>query len=46
MYDLLIRGGTVVDGTGLSRRTADVAITGERIACVVGHGGTCGQEVP
>jgi len=35
-YDCVIRGGTVVDGTGLSRRRADVAIRGERIVAV-GH---------
>ena len=34
MYDLLIRGGRVVDGTGAPARTADVAITGDRIAAV------------
>ena len=31
-FDLVIRGGTVVDGTGAPARTADVAITGDRIA--------------
>ncbi|MFI5046734.1 MAG: amidohydrolase family protein [Acidimicrobiia bacterium] len=31
MHDLVIRGGSVVDGTGASRRTADVAIDGARI---------------
>ena len=30
-FDLVIRGGTVVDGTGAPARTADVAITGDRI---------------
>ena len=35
-YDLVIRGGMVVDGTGLARRRADVAIAGGRIAAV-GH---------
>ena len=35
-WDLVIRGGTVVDGTGLARRRADVAVRGGRIA-VVGH---------
>lgn len=33
-YDLLIRGGTVVDGSGDARFAADVAITGDRIAAV------------
>ncbi len=32
--DCVIRGGTVVDGTGLARRRADVAIEGGRIASV------------
>jgi N-acyl-D-aspartate/D-glutamate deacylase len=35
-YDLVIRGGVVVDGTGLARRRADVAIARGRIAAV-GH---------
>jgi len=33
-YDVLIRRGTVVDGTGASSFTADVAIAGDRIARV------------
>ena len=33
-YELVIRGGTVVDGTGLASYQADVAIEGDRIAKV------------
>ena len=33
-YDILLRGGTVVDGSGAPRFPADVAIRGERIAAV------------
>lgn len=32
MFDLVIRGGTVVDGTGAAPVLADVAISGGRIA--------------
>src|SRR5690349_23889242 len=32
--DLLIRNGRVIDGTGAAARTADVAITGDRITFV------------
>lgn len=33
-YDLVIRGADVVDGSGLPRRRADVAIDGRRIAAI------------
>jgi N-acyl-D-aspartate/D-glutamate deacylase len=32
--DILIRGGTVVDGSGAPRRRADVGVTGDRIAFI------------
>ena len=33
-YDLVISGGTVIDGTGSARRRADIAITGDRIVAI------------
>ena len=39
MYDSLLLGGWVVDGTGNPARRADVAIQGDRIALSV----VCGQ---
>ncbi|NNE75405.1 MAG: amidohydrolase family protein [Acidimicrobiales bacterium] len=43
MHDLVIRGGTVVDGTGAPPRTADVAIDGTQIV-EVGAVGTRGKQ--
>ena len=34
MYDLVIRNGTVVDGTGLPQYRADVGVSGDRIAAI------------
>jgi len=39
-YDFVIRGGTVVDGTGAPGRRADVAITGDRIVEI----GECAED--
>ncbi|MHB9880543.1 N-acyl-D-amino-acid deacylase family protein [Pacificimonas sp. ICDLI1SI03] len=33
-YDVIIRGGTVLDGTGTEGRRADVGITGDRIMAI------------
>jgi len=38
-YDLLIRNGAIIDGTGAPRRKADIAIKGARIAAI-GEPGT------
>ena len=37
MYDLLIRGGTVVDGSGSAAMLADVAVLDGKIAAVAPH---------
>src|SRR6476620_1544833 len=34
MYDILIRGGDLVDGTGSARRRADVGIQGDRVVAI------------
>ena len=34
MFDLIIRGGTIIDGTGVAARVADIAITQGRIVQV------------
>lgn len=44
-HDLVIRGGTVVDGSGSQARTADVAIDGEIITEVGQVGATGSREI-
>jgi N-acyl-D-aspartate/D-glutamate deacylase len=47
-FDVVIRGGTVVDGTGAPPRTADVALAGGKVAAVGDPGeltGTAAREV-
>jgi N-acyl-D-aspartate/D-glutamate deacylase len=44
MYDLVIRGGTVIDGTGTDARTSDVAVQGGRIVAVDDLGGEKGRR--
>jgi adenine deaminase len=34
MHDLIIRGGEAVDGSGGARRSADIAVDGDRISAV------------
>jgi N-acyl-D-aspartate/D-glutamate deacylase len=45
MYDLVVRGGTVVDGNGGPAGTADVAVDGERIVEVGRVSGTGRREI-
>jgi len=42
MHDLVIRNGTVVDGTGADRRLADIAIDGDTIVAVEAPGSGLG----
>lgn len=44
-FDLVIRGGTVVDGTGSAPREADVGIVGGRIAAVGALPGGGAEEI-
>ncbi|MCU1626143.1 MAG: amidohydrolase [Pseudonocardia sp.] len=45
MYDLVVRGGRVIDGNGGEPRTADVAVTGDRIVEVGRVAGTGAREI-
>jgi N-acyl-D-aspartate/D-glutamate deacylase len=45
MHDLIIRGGTLVDGTGTPARAADIAVAGERIAAVGDDLGAARREI-
>jgi N-acyl-D-amino-acid deacylase len=45
MHDIVIRGGTIIDGTGESAFTGDVAIADGRIAAVGGKAGPARREI-
>ena len=45
MHDIVIRNGTVVDGTGAPRRIADIAIDGNLITAVSGDVGRGRREI-
>ncbi len=44
-YDLIVRGGTVVDGTGAEPFEADIAVTRGRIAAIGQFAGTALEEI-
>jgi N-acyl-D-amino-acid deacylase len=45
MHDIVIRGGTIIDGTGKAAFTGDVAIDGERVAAVGGKQGPARRDI-
>jgi N-acyl-D-amino-acid deacylase len=45
MYDIVIRGGTVIDGSGKAAFSGDVAIAGGRIAAVGGKQGPARRDI-
>ena len=45
MHDIVIRGGSIIDGTGKAAVTGDVAIEGGRIAAVGGKQGPGRREI-
>jgi N-acyl-D-aspartate/D-glutamate deacylase len=45
MHDVVIRGGTLVDGSGAPARTGDLAIDGDRIREVGGRAGAGRREI-
>jgi N-acyl-D-aspartate/D-glutamate deacylase len=44
-HDLVIRGGSIVDGSGAPRHTGDVAIDGDRLVQVGGRAGAGRREI-
>ena len=45
MFDLLIRGGTVLDGTGGEPKQADIGIVGDRVAAIGNLADSQGEEL-
>jgi N-acyl-D-aspartate/D-glutamate deacylase len=44
-HDLVIRGGSIIDGSGTRAQTGDVAIDGERLVQVGGRAGAARREI-
>ena len=45
MHDLVIRGGTIVDGSGNPKYTGDIAIDGNKLTQVGGKAGAAKEEI-
>ena len=45
MYDLIIRNGTIIDGTGNDRYVADIAIKDEKISAIGEIQGSADKEI-
>ena len=45
MHDIVIRGGSIVDGTGKAAFTGDIAIAGGRVAAVGGKQGPAKRDI-
>src|SRR5215471_14789357 len=45
MHDIVIRGGTIIDGAGGAAFTGDIAIDGGRIAAVGGKAGPARRDI-
>ncbi|WOE74387.1 N-acyl-D-amino-acid deacylase family protein [Alterisphingorhabdus coralli] len=45
MHDLIIRGGTIVDGTGEAAYTADIAVDGDTITAIGDISGEAREEI-
>ena len=45
MHDVVVRGGTIVDGTGKAAYTGDVAIDDGRLRAVGGKAGAARREI-
>ena len=45
MHDIVIRGGTILDGTGAPGFAGDVAIDGDQIVAVGGKAGPARRDI-
>ena len=45
MHDIVIRGGTIIDGTGRAAFSGDVAVNGGRVTAIGGKAGPARREI-